>query len=681
MKDIQQKYLNNGFGIIPLKGKIPLVKNWVEITSSESKVYKDENYGVVLKKEDLVIDVDPRNFKNGVNSYKQLLIDMGLDELVFTKTYCVKTGSGGAHIYFKKPPSINVKENIEKYPGVEFKSYGRQVVGPKSIHPDTKKEYLIYKGKVDQINACPIELLNIIEVNKTAIQKDSSSNPLTLVSTDKQSIGRFRSYLITTAPLAIQGDSGDKTTFTVACRGKDFGLDEHTTYALLSESWNQKNIPPWDETELKTKVHNAFLYGSKEYAIDHPNNDFGVVTYDSDILEKIEWKQTADGKTVKNVSNCYSHIQSDAAISNLIGYNEFSHDIEYRRIPPWSNASKKKWEDIDDDMMRLYLSKKRGFDVNPKDLQAIVNIIANKNSFHPVKQFLNSLRWDGEKRVNSWLEVYAGVKSNDYTISAGRKFLLAAISRIFIPGIKFDYLLILEGRQSIGKSFLIDIISHSWGSNVALDPHSKDSVDAMRGKWIIEMAEMVKYKKSDVDALKDFITTTHDRARLAYAKRVKDFPRQCVFIGTINPSNIGYLKDDTGNRRFWPVKCNFVDIHKLRRDYEQLWAEAMHIFKTAPEPLYLEDTSIERYALQEAEKRRQKDSWSDVISEYLDMNRVEEITLADLWTNCFSARLQELDRGIQMRLSSILQFDLLWEKTTLFNNIQARVNGYKRGIL
>jgi predicted P-loop ATPase len=272
-------------------------------------------------------------------------------------------------------------------------------------------------------------------------------------------------------------------------------------------------------------------------------------------------------------------------------------------------------------------------------------VAANESQYNPLQDYLNSLKWDGVSRVNDWLTKYGGAESNPYTQTVGRKTLIGAISRAYVPGSKFDYVLVLEGAQGIGKSSLVASLGKSYYSDVFIDPSNKDSVTLLVGKWIVEISEMSSYKKADIDAMKRFITIQSDRIRMPYARFAQDIPRTCIFIGNINPDGGGYLRDTTGNRRFWPVAVSRVDIEEFDKVVDQLWAEAVILFKQGEKP-YIDDKTINEYALRSAEKRRQVEPWSQIIKR----NELDCVNAIDVYTVAIGGRMQDFGHVEQRRV-------------------------------
>jgi len=268
----------------------------------------------------------------------------------------------------------------------------------------------------------------------------------------------------------------------------------------------------------------------------------------------------------------------DGSLADLFRFNEFSEDIEFRKKPCCTLSQEGDvLADQDITQLRYYVTATHSFEP-PKQIIADACFLRSINyNYHPVKDYIESIKWDNIPRCDEWLIKTVNCEDNYYTRMASSKFLIACVSRIYNPGCKFDHMLILEGEQGIGKSTLVEELAGQWYLDTNFGHKDKDLIDSMRGVFIIEISELSGMNKKDVDWLKSFLSKKVDRVRLPYAARSKDFKRKCVFIGTYNPSgNNMYLRDDTGNRRFWPIECgSFIDISYLKNNKNQLWAEAL----------------------------------------------------------------------------------------------------------
>ena len=273
-----------------------------------------------------------------------------------------------------------------------------------------------------------------------------------------------------------------------------------------------------------------------------------------------------------------------------------------------------------------------GIKVSDRDLTAAIRSAANASAFHPVQDYLKSLTWDGVKRLDNLFIDYLRTPDNAYYRSIARLTLVAAVTRVFEPGHKWDTAPIIEGLQGRRKSTFIKILGKNWASELDGDfADDKVMIEKMHGKWVLEMPELSGFSKAEVNHIKAFMTRQEDRARLAYDKRVTDFRRQCIFMGTTNDKK--YLKDESGGRRFWPVECGFgpdeeIDTEKLETEIDQIWAEAhlgyLDMRKKQPRgvlPLYLRDKEAARIAGVLQESRRistQTDTLRGVVEEWLD---------------------------------------------------------------
>jgi predicted P-loop ATPase len=248
-----------------------------------------------------------------------------------------------------------------------------------------------------------------------------------------------------------------------------------------------------------------------------------------------------------------------------------------------------------------------------------VELIAAENSFHPIKDWIEPLVWDQTERLDDWLSDCLGVEKTEYVMAVGRMFLIAMVARIYQPGCQADYMLILEGDQGIKKSTACRILAGEWFSdsmpeNVA----SKDAALHLRGKWLIEIAELHTFSRSETAALKAFITRREDIYRPPYGRMETYRPRQNLFVGTTNKKV--YLQDPTGARRFWPVITTEIDLETLISQRDQLFAEALVRYRRGE--AWWPDADFEaQHMVPEQEQRFEADAWEDPIAEYLDTNQ------------------------------------------------------------
>ena len=358
--------------------------------------------------------------------------------------------------------------------------------------------------------------------------------------------------------------------------------------------------------------------------------------------------------------------QKDSLLRDLLRYNEFTKDVELTKKTPW--GSDRFLTDEDTPLMKYYFSKIYNTEPSDKNLYDAVMVMAKQQSYHPIKNYLESLVWDGKSRADFWLHRICGATDNIYVRNVSLKILVGAIARIYQPGEKFDYMLILEGPQGIRKSTLVEILGGHWylDTHLSTGERKADMVDVMRTSWIIEISDLAGFKFHDVQFLKSFLSRRVDRVRLAYGRRAEDFKRQSIFIGTHNPSgNNQYFNDDTDNRRFWPVECGkLLDIECLINNRDQLFAEALVRFK-AGEKLYL-DNSDALDILKGMNEDRQVDTpLNELIINYI--KPLKDVTNIDIIERCFNLNAKNMtgrELMSKQRTIGILMKKIGWKRGT-----------------
>jgi predicted P-loop ATPase len=516
-------------------------------------------------------------------------------------------------------------------------------------------------------------------------QDDSAPKQEDLEDDSQLARERYIRYLQTADP-AVENQRGDDTTFHVAREAKVYGLSTSVALELLLEYYNPKCVPPWDTDELQTKVENAYEFSTIPLGAANANHAFAVpetFTID-DLLQqeealRIRWQyhnNNPNSPIEKNLSNCMNYfilpIREDLEthevgpneLYRLIRFNEFSEQIEFTRPAPWhrSNSPVPYWTDADVVQARVWLTHKQHFDCGAANMQDAAIAVSKFYSYHPVRDYLNALKWDGLNRLDTWLTVYAGASQTPYVQTVGTCTLIASVARIFDPGTQHDSMLILEGPQGTGKTSLVRILGGSYYADILLDPHNKDTVAGLQGAWFLELSELAFLRRHEVAAIKRFLTVTSDKVRLAYARNTVVLPRQCIFIGTINPGkNPAYLSDTDGNRRFWPVATGAIDLEALRRDRDQLFAEAVSRFK-AGENHHLTDPTVIAQANMEALYRVDEDAWQEVVEEWLNDQQTELLTTMTIAIGALNIHRRNLDRITKSRICRIME-NIGYERT------------------
>lgn len=383
--------------------------------------------------------------------------------------------------------------------------------------------------------------------------------------------------------------------------------------------------------EDSTKEMNKLVCADKECVKDMVTPDADLDDFDdygdavkSDITEEVTdlvWDLDGKGNKQVTVNNFVNAFKSDPLLNGLLAYDMLKETIVFTR-PSFTAKGSKKGDlvnDTDISIIKGHIERIHGI-YNDAKLNDAIEQVSSDNAFHPIKLYLESLTWDGVPRIDTFLVEYMGAEDNAYTREAFRKMLLAAVTRIYEPGRKFDTALVFYSEQGVGKSTLIQRLSKGWFNDSLTNLSGKESYEAIQFAWLVELAELSALRKSDVEAVKNFISKREDTYRGAYARRVKTHKRQCVFFGSTNDDE--FLKDATGNRRFFPVgvkrtgKTRLIFEPEFDALVDQLWAEAMEGYMLG-EALTLSDEA-EAIAGGTREEFTERTPIQGLIEEYLD---------------------------------------------------------------
>ena len=355
---------------------------------------------------------------------------------------------------------------------------------------------------------------------------------------------------------------------------------------------------------------------------------------DENWQEKLEVDK--QGRVKDTLGNLALILRNDPRLKD-IAYNihrsgiDIRRDAEGRTTLPWTPI-KPGWNESDLGSLLIYLDHVYTL-YTPAKLKSILLAIATERSYHPIRDYIESLpAWDGVPRVDTLFVDYLGAADTAYTRAVARKMLVAAIARVYQPGIKFDSVVVLNGPQGMGKSSFFAKLGGKWFSDSLTigDMKDKAAPEKLQGYWILELGELAGLKKVDVETVKAFITRQDDKFRHSYGYSVEDHPRQCIIVGSTNNED-GFLRDITGNRRFWPVTCASGGAHRpwqVADVVEQLWAEAYMLYQHG-EPLYL-TPEVERLAEAEQSGALESDAREGVVEEYLERLLPEDWDRMDL---------------------------------------------------
>ena len=423
---------------------------------------------------------------------------------------------------------------------------------------------------------------------------------------------------------------------------------------------------------------------------DSAREDFADELTDWELELELD-KQGAPKATLKNIL-CI--LRNDKKLKG-IAFNQHRDSIDAREPLPWEQV-KPGWEKSDEAQLLSYLTENYSGLYAPEKTKNAVNTVAPERMYHPIRAYLDSIpAWDGVKRVDTLLIEYFGAEDNAYTRAVIRKTLTAAVARIYRPGIKFDSVLILNGPQGIGKSSFFAKLAGTWFSDslTITDMRDKTSAEKLQGYWILELGELVGMRKMDAETVKSFITRTDDKYRASYGLSVSDHPRQCILVGSTNAED-GFLRDITGNRRFWPVRVSGKGNKKpwdlSDAEVRQIWAEAKALYQSN-EPLYL-DGAAEEIAEKEQKGALEADEREGMVRDYLDtllpenwnmmelyerrnyLNEYDGLGIADgtvqreyvsnaeIWAECFGQPPTAMEPADSFKIAKIMKKFEDWEK-------------------
>ena len=491
-------------------------------------------------------------------------------------------------------------------------------------------------------------------------------------------------------------------------------------------------LPSWiamkEWVMAKTDVRKDLLKERQQKAIAEFSivNDKNEEILEGEIVEDDDnWKDniqySADGmKALSTLSNIILILRNDKELKFKIFKDIFSSRILVRDGVPWDRKFEtpdRIWTDTDDAGLRWYLESNYGITSTNKIIDG-VNLIAEENAENKVATRLQSTQWDGEKRIETLFIDYLGCEDNIYTREVSEKSLVAAAKRAIYGGIKWDNMPILIGPQGVGKSTFLKILGMEWYNDSLVNVEGKDACELIQGSWILEMGELSSLRKSEMNLVKNFLSRTDDVFRASYGRRAQKYPRRCAFFGTANDTN--FLRDETGNRRFWPIDCFihrpkksiFID---LIEDLEQIWAEACELAKDKTYSLVLSKEALE-IAIKEQDSHSEDNVYKGIILDYLDkkipkntwdsmdlfarrtyLNEYEStskqydesdlilrdrVCAAEIWEEALKMDIRYLKKSDSVEINKILSTLFQWEKVkqaSRFGKYGVQ-RGYKRKI-
>lgn len=455
-------------------------------------------------------------------------------------------------------------------------------------------------------------------------------------------------------PEAVAGPERNANTFLAMTMLLVCRLPEAEMWEVAKE-YNARCVPPWSDRELQHKIDAA-----RAGQIDLPDDGWIPPDYEPMALVQVatphlyevlrheggEFRRNKEGEWVLTGSqvNVRLLLLHDPACPFRPAWNLFA-----RRLTDRDNQ----WTDERTTECRIWLHQAHGVRIGAADLDAVISLVAQQRAYHPVKDWLTTLTWDGTHRANTWLTDYLGCTSSPYSAAVGRKWLVSAVARIFEPGCKVDHVLLLKGAQGVGKTTALRVLAGAeWYSDSPLDIGNKDAFQSLPGLWIVELGELASVYRSQQETVKNFLTSTSDTYRPSYGRHAVTVPRGCVFAATTNDDVP--LKDPTGARRFWPVTTGVADCMGLAAARAQIWAEALALYRTG-EPWWFDRATESELAGPEQDAHTEVDPWEEVIDSWIDPFHHEPLTTHRIMTDCLHVLTANLKQADKNRVANVMK--------------------------
>lgn len=572
----------------------------------------------------LVIDLDIDENK-GLDGMRELR-EWEHDHKELPETVSAITGRGGSHLYFKYDGSEKYGNRAGILDGIDVRGDGGYVIAPPSLHPNGTE----YQWENDP--------------------DDTKMSGITDTVKEFLSIGHTSTQETFKLPDKIGAGKRNDTIYRLACSMQSKGASDEAILAACFSENKARCIPPLTDDEVEKLVGSALKYqkGVSEAianAGEHPKIKY-MVDRNGELTEK----------PIQSIANAAEAIEYDKKLIGRLFYNEMTFspyvfgDLPWRKYRGW-----REWDNTDDTNLKSYIEDKYGLKSGDKTMDALNNVV-HKHPANPIKEMLKKAHegWDGNKHVENLLPRFVGSEKTEYNTAVMRLFMMGAVSRIYNPGCKFDYMIVLVGEQGKFKSSFLRLLATNdiWCHDNFNSLEGDKAFEKLRGKWIVELAELQATKRAkDVESIKAFITSTTDTYRAPYARRSEDHPRMCVLAGTSNP--VDFLTDRTGNRRFLPITCSLhetvnplADIEASRAEILQAWGEIMDEYMRAGGniPLVL-NKDLTETAKRMQEGYLEEDPDIGIIQAWLeDHKEVDRVCAVQLWKEALQHEFERYTR-------------------------------------
>lgn len=398
-----------------------------------------------------------------------------------------------------------------------------------------------------------------------------------------------------------------------------------------------------------------------------------------------------------SLANVMTVLTGDPAWEGVIAFNAFAEEPVILRQPPQRSCDAVKtppgspWTPQDSTRTATWIAAAHRFNPPSSMVTEAMMALAQQNSFHPIRAYLDGLKWDGNARLDTFFANYCGASPNSYSCGVARMLFISAVARVRRPGAKVDTIVVLEGAQGLGKSTMLSALAGTWFADTPISLGDKDAYQSLRGVWVYELAELASFKGRDATRIKSFASSPSDHYRPSYEPRARSVPRQCVFVATTNETE--YLSDPTGSRRFWPQRVGRIDLAAIRRDRDQLWAEADVMFKRKVP--WWPDAELDVLGGEEQSKRFEGDPWAESIAAWLANPTMKDrdergalfvdrldptvgFTMGEILQHAVGMPIERQDKRAQARASDVLRVTG-WCRGPMRREGEMRVRRWIRG--
>lgn len=685
----------------PLKGigKRPLTpRGFKDATTDEAQIrswwdrWSDALIGVPMGPRSGVFAVDPdvperAGDPDGVEAWRRLQEKYGV---VITHTHI--TPSGGIHVLFRWDDNrpVSNREGKLKGTGINVRGRGGYIIVPPSRLKDGRSYNMAEPQNHFRFADAPEWLYDHIGpavddqklpdytqlATRKVVQVDFSKSDAFFSQVNRLALNDVRSWGLRIFPEAVFQPGTGALRVSSDYLGRDLEEDLSIHPEGIRDFGEETSLSPIDvlikwggaSDVLSAALRLCEMLGvdpkslgycprRKSQALEHQREDASNSRWlDDCILDN-------RAQPLPNLANTMLAMRHDPALTGIVALDEMlCAPILVHSVPEFGTASVQQFgprpiTDTDVGAIQEYLQLAGLCRVSKDTVHQAVDLRAQECAFHPVRDYLNKLTWDGIDRLKSWLATYLGVEPSPYAAGIGSMFLVAMVARIMEPGCKADYMMILEGVQGARKSTACAILGGPWFSdNLPEVTTGKDVAQHLLGKWLIEISEMSAMSRAESATLKAFISRPIERYRPSYGRKEVVQNRQCVFIGTTNKE--AYLRDETGGRRFWPVRVGIINTDSLKRDRDQLFAEAVHRYR-AGERWWPDDEFEREHIRPQQDERFEADVWEEMISEYLAGKK--KVTVGEVAIRGLFIETQRISTTDQRRITAVME-RLGWER-------------------